>query len=138
LAGLSPQRWPELVRGLRLSGFARQLAERSELIGAEHGRLKLRIPPASGQLTSYRDRLAAALEQHYGAKVGVEIEIAQPAAEAEQPELTVAAEDERRQRSALAKAQATIADDPFVNDLISGFDATIESVQSKSDPESSP
>jgi DNA polymerase-3 subunit gamma/tau len=126
-AGLDPQGWPELVRGLRLTGFARQLAERVELVRSEGSRLLLRIAPAARQLAGYQDKLRAALEEQWGRKVVLELELA------ETSERTVASEDARRDESRQSAARAAIESDPFVNDLISGFGATIESVQPKID-----
>jgi len=127
LAALDPQGWPDAVRGLRLSGFARQLAERAELVRADGRRLLLRLSPASRQLAGYRNKLRTAIEEQWGERTTLDIEIA------ETSERTVATEDARRDQSALAEARAAIESDPFVNDLISGFGATIESVQRKID-----
>jgi DNA polymerase-3 subunit gamma/tau len=124
---LDPRGWPELVRGLRLTGFARQLAERVELVRSEGSRLVLRIAPAARQLAGYQDKLRAALEEQWGRKVVLELELA------ETSERTVASEEAQREESRQSAARAAIEGDPFVNDLISGFGATIESVQPKID-----
>jgi DNA polymerase-3 subunit gamma/tau len=126
-ASLTPQTWTEAVRALRVSGFAKQLAERAELARAEGNRLVIRLSPGARQLADYRDKLRAALEEQWREKLTLEVEIAEPGGP------TVAGEDARRQESALAAARATIEGDPFVNDLISGFGATIESVQPRID-----
>jgi DNA polymerase III subunit gamma/tau len=116
-----------VVRALKISGFAKQLAERAELVRLEGQRILLRIPPAARQLAGYRDKLRGALEEQWGTPLAVEIEVAETSI------YTVTSEDARREESALAAARATMESDPFVNELISGFGATIESVQAKSE-----
>ncbi len=122
LAMLSPETWPSLVRTLALSGFSRQLAEQSELAGLDGSRLTLRIPPTARPLASYRDRLATSIEQQWGFRCTIEIHVAESLAR------TVASENAERRSNALAQAQATLDRDPFINELVSGFGATIESV----------
>jgi hypothetical protein len=125
-SGLSSASWPDAVRGLKLSGFAKQLAERAELVRFEGQRLSLRIPPAAKQLAGYREKLRTALEEQWGQRLAVDLEIAEMAAAN-----TVAGADAQREEAALAAARTAMESDPFVNDLISGFGATIESVQTK-------
>jgi DNA polymerase-3 subunit gamma/tau len=119
---LTPATWTSMVRTLALSGFARQLAEQSELAGREGDRLMLRIPPSARPMANYRDRLATAIEQQWGFRCSVEIEIT------EAIQRSVAGEDAERREAGIARAQATLDRDPFVNALVSGFGATIESV----------
>lgn len=115
--------WTSLVRSLPLSGFARQLADRSELVRREGARVFLRLSPAARQLANYQDKLRAALEEHRGERVLLEIEIGETGAG------TVAAEDDARRASELRAAHATMSDDPFVKDLVTDLGATIESVR---------
>jgi DNA polymerase-3 subunit gamma/tau len=115
--------WTGLVRSLPLSGFARQLADRSELVRRDGARVFLRLSPAARQLANYQDKLRAALEEHLGERVLVEIEIGETGAG------TVAAEDDARRASELRAAHATMNDDPFVKDLVTDLGATIESVR---------
>ena len=122
MAMLNAGSWPSLVRTLALSGFSRQLAEQSELAQVDGSRIHLRIPPSARPLAGYRDRLASSIEQQWGFPCTIEIQVVDTTAR------TVASENAERRSSAIALAQATLDKDPFVNELVRGFGATIESV----------
>jgi DNA polymerase-3 subunit gamma/tau len=119
---LEPASWPSLVRTLALSGFSRQLAEQSELASVDGSRINLRIPPSARPLAGYRDRLATSIEQQWGFRCTIDIQVVDAIAR------TVASENAERRSSAIAQAQETLDKDPFVNELVRGFGATIESV----------
>ncbi len=117
--------WPAVARALKLTGAAKQLAERSELVAFEGERIELAVPPESGMLADkgYVERLNSALAEHFGRPYALTVKVAavngHTAAEL--------AEGERRARAAEAAAQ--IGADPFVRELVAGLDATIESVK---------
>jgi DNA polymerase-3 subunit gamma/tau len=117
--------WPAVARGLKLTGAAKQLAERSELVAFDDASVELAVPPESRALADkgYVDKLKAALAEHLGRPVRVAVRIAAVNGR------TAAglAESERQARN--EQANARIGADPLVRELVAGFDATIESVK---------
>ncbi len=117
--------WPDVARALKLTGAAKQLAERSELLAFDANGVELAVPPESRALAdkAYVDKLKAALADHLGRPVRVAVRIA---ALNGRTAADVAA-SERRARD--EEANARIGADPLVRELMTGFDATIESVK---------
>jgi DNA polymerase-3 subunit gamma/tau len=124
-AGAFDGDWPALARALNVVGAVKQLAERSELVAWNGTRFDLTVPPESRALTdkSYVDRLKAALREQLGRPV----EVAVTAGAVAGRTVAAIAEGERRARQDQASQQ--IGADPFVQELVSSFDATIESIQ---------
>jgi DNA polymerase III subunit gamma/tau len=113
--------WPELVAQLNVSGMARVLAQHCELTARDGARVELRIARAHQHLLNgpHQERLKAALEQHFGTKLRLAIQVdddtgSTPAAVADR---------ERQQRQ--AQAVAEIEQDPFVRELVETFDARV-------------
>jgi DNA polymerase-3 subunit gamma/tau len=117
--------WPALARTLKVVGAVKQLAERSELVAWNGTRFDLTVPQESRALTekSYVDRLKAALREQLGRRVEVAVTVGAIAGRS----LAAITEGERRAR--LDEASQQIGADPFVQELVSSFDATIESIQ---------
>jgi DNA polymerase-3 subunit gamma/tau len=117
--------WPALARALKIVGAAKQLAERSELASWDGTRFDLAVPPESRALTdkSYVERLKAALREHLGRPVEVTVAVGAVAGR------TVAALAEGERRSRAEEASQQMGADPFVQELVTSFDATIESIQ---------
>jgi DNA polymerase-3 subunit gamma/tau len=117
--------WPAVARALKLTGAAKQLAERSELVAFDESGIEVAVPPEARALADkgYVDRLKAALADHLGRPVRFTVRVAAVNGR------TAAgiADGERRARSEQANAQ--IDADPLVRELVAGFDATIESVK---------
>ena len=109
-----------LVRRLRLTGFAKQLAERSALVACQGNTLELRLTPGERQLAGYQDKLRTALEEHLGQPMRLSLTIGDVAG------VTVASEESARRAAEEEAAKAAIASDPFVRDLVADFGATIE------------
>ncbi len=105
-----PGDWPEIVRTLKIGGVARQLAQQSEFEGAEGDLIKLRVPAAARQMTekNYQDKLRAALEEHLGRPVRLQLTVGGATT-----------------NSAQDRAVSAIGQDAFVRDLMEQFDATI-------------
>lgn len=122
---LGEENWPDLVGRLRLVGAARQLAERCELISCASGRFELRVGNESRALVSpaYTGKLKAALEEAFGRTISVDIQVGETSGAS----VAAIAEHDRRVRQTQADQQMN--DDPFVQELVSNLDATIESVQ---------
>jgi DNA polymerase-3 subunit gamma/tau len=117
--------WPALARTLKVVGAVKQLAERSELVAWNSARFDLTVPQESRALTdrSYVDRLKAALREQLGRPVEVAVTVGTVAGR------TVAAIAEGERRARLDEASQQMGADPFVQELVSSFDATIESIQ---------
>jgi DNA polymerase-3 subunit gamma/tau len=117
--------WPALVRSLSLSGLARQLAERAELVGRDGRRFELRVPSAAKHLTerAYVDKLRSALEAQLGG--GVQLSLATGDTGAR----TVAAQDDETRRNRALAAEADVHADPFVREMVATFDATVDSIK---------
>jgi DNA polymerase-3 subunit gamma/tau len=113
--------WPTLVRGLNLTGAARQLAERSELVAFADNRIELCLPPDAKALGEkvYVDKLKAALAAHFGAPVGLAVKIGATRGN------TVAAIQEGERKTRQDQATASIHSDAFVRELVDQFDGTV-------------
>jgi DNA polymerase-3 subunit gamma/tau len=117
--------WPSLVRDLKLVGATRQLAERSELVSRDDRKFELRIGTESRALVSaaYVGKLKSALEDALGHPVSVNIQVGETSG------ASVAAIAETDRRVKQDKASQQMNNDPFVRELVSSLDATVESVQ---------
>ena len=117
-----PAAWPAFVAGMKLSGMALQLAAQTELKAVVGNEFVLAIPEASRHLTdrAYGDKLKMAIEQVLGRRVRLRFEVGGAAA------TTLAAQEKRERDAAQAKTEAAFRDDPFVQDVLSRFDARIK------------
>jgi DNA polymerase-3 subunit gamma/tau len=117
-----PAAWPAFVAGMKLSGMALQLAAQTELKAVVGNEFVLAVPEASRHLTdkAYGDTLKMAIEQFLGRRVRLRFEIGGAAA------TTLAAQEKRERDAAQAKTEAAFRDDPFVQDVLSRFDARIK------------
>ncbi len=73
--------WPETVRSLNLIGVARQLAQRSALVGYANGVIELSIAASFRHLAEapYQEKLRAALEEFLGRKLRLKVHIGETA-----------------------------------------------------------
>ncbi|HEX8010953.1 MAG TPA: DNA polymerase III subunit gamma/tau [Casimicrobiaceae bacterium] len=117
----APADWPAFVAGMSLSGIALQLAAQTALKALTGNELVLAVPEAARHLTdkTYADKLKAALEQAVGRRVRLRFEVGEVAD-------TLAAQEKREREAARAKTEAAFRDDPFVQDVLSRFDAHIK------------
>ncbi|HEY9380958.1 MAG TPA: hypothetical protein VIQ01_06885 [Burkholderiales bacterium] len=101
------------------------MAERSELVSRENGKFELRVGNESRALVSaaYVDKLKAALADALGHPVSLNIQVGETSG------ASVAAIAETDRRVKQDKASQQMNNDPFVRELVSSLDATIESVQ---------
>jgi DNA polymerase-3 subunit gamma/tau len=113
--------WNALVHRLPLAGMERMLAHNCELVSWHDGRIELRVAHAQRHLNdrAYQDRLKAALEQHLGTKVRLEIGVGTGNGN------TLAEIQDRESQQRQNAAVAAIDSDPFVRDLIENFDARV-------------
>ncbi|HEU0290862.1 MAG TPA: DNA polymerase III subunit gamma/tau [Burkholderiales bacterium] len=113
--------WPELVDQLGLTAMALELARHCELVARDASRIELKIAQGHQRLLNgpYQDRLRTALEQHFGTKLRLSIQVAGDAGGSP----AAIADREKQQRQ--VQAVAAIEQDPFVRELVDNFDARI-------------
>ena len=113
--------WQQVVGQLGLSGMARVLAQHCELVSRDAARIELRIARAHQHLLEgpFQQRLKAALEQYFGARLRLAIEVTQDAGS------SPAAITDRDRRERQEQAVAGIERDPFVREIVEGFDARV-------------
>ncbi len=114
--------WPAFVSGLRLSGIALQLAAQTELKAIAGNEIVLAVPETARHLIdkAYTDKLKAALDEAFGRRVRLRFDVDAAAG------ATLAAQEKRERAETRAKTEAAFRDDPFVQDVLSRFDATIK------------
>ncbi|MES2365417.1 MAG: DNA polymerase III subunit gamma/tau [Pseudomonadota bacterium] len=118
--------WATLVTTLKLGGQARMLAVHSELESCAGDCLQLRVPVAQKHLAdkSYQDKLREAISTHFGRPMRLQIDLAE--GEANTP---VRQQNEAR-AARQSEAEAVIAADPFVQDVMQQFDARVVEIKS--------
>jgi DNA polymerase-3 subunit gamma/tau len=114
--------WPALAASLPFRGVAQQLAVQAELIACQHdGRsalLRLRVPIDTWRSSANVDKLAAALGERFGCKVGVETELGPVW-------YTASAEAQAHREACLQQAEQIIGNAPFVQAMMRDFGATV-------------
>jgi len=117
-----PAAWPAFVAAMKLSGMALQLAAQTELQAVSGSEFVLRVPEAARHLADkpYADTLRMAIGQALGRRVRLRFEFGGVAA------TSLAAEEKRVRDAVQAKTEAAFRDDPFVQDLLSRFEARIK------------
>src|ERR1051325_541253 len=113
--------WPQLVRELPVTGAARELARNAELQRQENGVYELMVPKAKAYLAdrAYVDKLKAALDQHLGAAVRVNVSVGEVAG------VSAAALEANEREGRRAEAVKSGQGDGFVQDLVNIFDAKV-------------
>lgn len=114
--------WHDLVARLPITGTVRQLAQHCELVARTEGRIVLRLSPVHKLLAGklQQEKLREALAQHFGAPLGLEIQLGQPLA------ATPAEQRRREQEARQEKAIAAIEGDPVVAEFCDQFDASVD------------
>jgi DNA polymerase-3 subunit gamma/tau len=113
--------WQDVVGRLGLTGMARVLAQHCELVTRDAARVELRIAQAHQHLLDgpFQERLKAALESHFGARLRLAIHVVQDTGG------TPAALADRDRQQRQEQAIAEIERDPFVRELVENFDARV-------------
>jgi DNA polymerase-3 subunit gamma/tau len=113
--------WPELVEQLGLTAMTLELAKHSELVARDESRIELRIAQTHQQLLDgpYQERLKAALEKHFGARLRLVVKVADHAGGSP---VAIAGREQQRQH---AQAAAAIEQDPFVRELLDNLDGRV-------------
>ncbi|HEY8857339.1 MAG TPA: DNA polymerase III subunit gamma/tau C-terminal domain-containing protein, partial [Rugosibacter sp.] len=120
--------WHAQVAKLSVTGMAKQLAQHCELMQLTDTAIQLRLSPVHKHLlgTVQQDKLQAELQSHYGRRLRLEIEVAEPAS------MTPADRSRTVQRERQDRAIAAIEQDPFVREVVDLFDASIDEPTIKS------
>ncbi|GAB4060829.1 DNA polymerase III subunit gamma/tau [Uliginosibacterium sediminicola] len=114
--------WHELILAMQLGGLVRELAQNCELLSMQGNAVQLRLTPTHKHLLAMpgtQAKLQEALARHYQGAVRLNIEIGDPAAQ------TPAQRSAEAQRQRHGEAVAALESDPFVQELIERFDATL-------------
>jgi DNA polymerase III subunit gamma/tau len=114
--------WAAFVGGLKLAPMAAQLAAQTELKSIEGNVLTLALPAAHKHLAdkAYADKLKAALDQSTGRRWMLAFEVGSAA------EASLAAQKARESAEHKTKNEAAFLREPFVQDVLSRFDAKIK------------
>ncbi|MEC5399702.1 DNA polymerase III subunit gamma/tau [Uliginosibacterium sp. H1] len=114
--------WHELIHRMRLGGMVRELAQNCELLRMDGAAMQLRLAPEHRHLAAMAintQKLQEAVTQHFGRPMRVNIEIGAVQSE------TLAQRNDADKRQRHAEAVASLEADPFVQELIERFDATL-------------
>ena len=111
--------WPKLAASLPVTGFALQFMQQSELVGYEDLNFKVRVPIRPLAEAPTVGKVKDALSAFFGRPVRLAVEVGGVSG------VTAAAVASQAQSERLAKAQASLESDPFVQTLISEFDGRI-------------
>jgi DNA polymerase-3 subunit gamma/tau len=113
--------WGQLLVELKVGGMARMLAQHSELSMWDGQGMRLRVPEVHKHLLEkpYRDKLQAALEEHFGRRLRIEFALGQPTGQ------TPAELEDRALQVRQEAAVQAIDQDPFVRELVENFDARV-------------
>lgn len=113
--------WPQLAQQLPVTGAARELARNAELQRRENGVFDFVVPRSKAYLAerNYVDKLKAALDQHLGAPVRVNVSVGEVAG------VTAASLEAGEREARRAQAVKAVQGDGFVQDLVNLFDAKV-------------
>lgn len=114
--------WPAVAALLPLRGVAQQLAMQAELINCSTDGnavvFNLRVPIETWRTPGNVDKLTMALAERFSRAVRVDTELGAVW-------YTASAEAQAFRAACLKAAEETVANDPFVNSLLSTFDAWV-------------
>jgi DNA polymerase III subunit gamma/tau len=111
--------WPALAASLSINGMTRELAAASELVGVEGDVFRLRVPVRTLAEAGTVERLRAALAAAVGRQVRINVEVGETGD-------TAAARADRARNEKQKRAEQSIYNDPFVQQLIDNFGAAVD------------
>lgn len=122
--------WGTLVTQLSLAGIPKQVALNSALVEHNGDRFCLALAPGYAQLLSkaVEERIRAALEQHLGRAVNLNIQIGTAAV------ATPAVQQQQQQAERRQAADDQARHDPYVREMEALFDARVVAVHPLDDP----
>ncbi len=118
--------WPAFVSNQNLSGMAGMLARQAALVGYSDGVLSLTVPEAHKHLADkkYQDKLKAELVLLLGANLRILVGVG--GANGRQAGASLAAVEDRARSDAQLAAEDSIANDPFIKNLVDEFGAKVD------------
>ncbi|NYT38563.1 DNA polymerase III subunit gamma/tau [Allopusillimonas soli] len=116
---ITPQTWPALAAALPLTGLAAELARQSEWVSAQGDAITLRVAIRSLAESGGRARLRTVLSEHFGAAVQLNVEYGVTGDD------TAHAVEQAWRADRQREAEQAVANDPFVQALISEFGARV-------------
>ncbi len=116
--------WRRLVEQNLKLGLARALAQNCEMVTYDDNSITLRVAESQKHLVSasYQDKLSSAINQHFGKKIKLNVEVGN-VHEAEI--ITPAKQNAEEKATVQSAAEAAIMQDSFVQALMNDFGATI-------------
>ena len=101
-------------------GLARALAQQCELVSYDESSLKLRVAESQKHLVNanYQGKLAEAIQQHFGRRMRLEIEVGSHAN-------TPAQQNAQEKAELMQNTEKAMLQDAFVQNLINDFGATV-------------
>jgi DNA polymerase-3 subunit gamma/tau len=114
--------WHALMGVMQLGGLVRELAQNCALIEMGQGAVKLRLTPTHKHLLAMpgtQAKLQEALIKHFGGTLRLNVEVGEPGTQ------TPAQRNAETQRQRHSDAVAALESDPFVQEMIERFDATL-------------
>jgi DNA polymerase-3 subunit gamma/tau len=112
--------WPALAATLRLTGLARELALRSELVARTGDHVTLRVPVKALLEAGNEARVRAALSEHFGRPIRLTTQVGAVSG------ATAASRSESVRAARQKEAENAIYADPFVRELIENFGASVD------------
>jgi DNA polymerase-3 subunit gamma/tau len=112
--------WRNLVENHLKLGLARALAQQCELVSYDDDSLKLRVAESQKHLVNanYQGKLAEAIQQHFGRRMRLEIELGSHAN-------TPAQQNAQEKTELMQNTEKAMLQDAFVQNLINDFGATV-------------
>jgi DNA polymerase-3 subunit gamma/tau len=112
--------WPALAAGLKLTGLAREMAMRSELVARDGDHFTLRVPVKALLEAGNEARVRTALSEHFGRPIGLSTQVGATRG------ATAASRSEQARAVLQKQAEDAIYADPFVRELIDNFGASVD------------
>ncbi len=112
--------WRNLVENHLKLGLARALAQQCELISYDDDSLTLRVAESQKHLVNanYQNKLSEAIQQHFGRKIRLQIEVGTHA-------YTPAQQNAEEKAELMQSTETAMMQDSFVQNLINDFGATV-------------
>lgn len=116
--------WRGLVEQNLKLGLARALAQNCEMVSFDDNSITLRVAESNKHLVSasYQEKLSSAINQHFGKKIKLHVDIN---GEANTEMITPAKQTAVEKSTIQSSAEAAIMNDGFVQSLMNDFGATI-------------
>ena len=119
LTDMTAEQWPTLAASLPVTGLAAEVARQSEWLGTSDDTIRLRVAVKTLADSASRIRLQTVLCEHYGRAIRIDIAVGATG------EATAHAVAQSVRVANQEAAEQAVAQDPFVNTLLSEFGAHV-------------